>query len=145
MRRWLRTNQNPRCLFRPDLILPAAEFPPLQGLAKVPGVTGKDLSPKQLQRLRQGVGPRLRYIGKRCERMDRVGFVPNDPLRVAAQQAYDGMHALNVALIYAGGPHRQPITFNRPPRGSANGGGPDVPEPGKLPGWLRKQSGRESL
>jgi hypothetical protein len=65
------------------------------------GMTEADLKPEQVERLAAIVGRELRFLNRLCDRMNRLGFPPDDPLFRAAMLARNGMHGLNVAAHYA--------------------------------------------
>jgi hypothetical protein len=64
-------------------------------------MTGRDLTPAQLTKLKRIVGRNLRFYNRLVERMDLMHFEVNDPLRLAALRARDGTHHLSVELHYA--------------------------------------------
>lgn len=68
-------------------------------------MTGTDLTAKQAQRLRLAIARRLQYLNHLCGRMQRLGFVPDDPLFIAGERARMAMQDLHVAAHYAGCKH----------------------------------------
>ncbi|HEY8751211.1 MAG TPA: hypothetical protein VIM11_24720 [Tepidisphaeraceae bacterium] len=62
----------------------------------------RHLTIDQAQRLRDLVAKRLRFFGRLVDRMNAVGFVPDDPLMHAAICARDAVHKLHVEAHYAG-------------------------------------------
>lgn len=64
-------------------------------------MTSSDLRPDQAERLREQIAGHLRYLNRLCERMNRLGFPPADPLYVAAERARAAIQALHVAAHYA--------------------------------------------
>ena len=68
-------------------------------------MTSLDLRPDQAVRLRLSVARHLQYLNRLCERMNRLGFPPGDPLYVAAERARVFMQDLHVAAHHAGCKH----------------------------------------
>jgi hypothetical protein len=64
-------------------------------------VNAKDLNDVQIAKLQEQTGRSLRWINHLIARMDRRGWKVDDPARLAALRAQDGLHALNVHLHYA--------------------------------------------
>jgi hypothetical protein len=60
-----------------------------------------DLTPDQARAPQPIIARYLRLLGKLCRRLDALRMTPNDPMRIAAQRAYNGMHSLSVQLHYA--------------------------------------------
>src|SRR5262245_54916059 len=58
------------------------------------------LTPDQARKVRDQLQPMLRYLNRLLERMNRVGFLPDDPLMKLATEAWDKVHALWVDLRY---------------------------------------------
>jgi hypothetical protein len=54
----------------------------------------------QAARLRDGVGPTVGYLSRLRDRMDKVGFVPSDPLYNRVRKAYEALQALFMELHY---------------------------------------------
>jgi hypothetical protein len=54
----------------------------------------------QIARLKKSVAPMLRYLYRLWDRMNKIGFLPNDPLYLVVYQAYNAVHALSVKLHY---------------------------------------------
>jgi hypothetical protein len=59
-----------------------------------------DLTAEQLDKLSAAIGPHLGYLHKLRERMDKIGFVPDDKLRKLVEAAYNAMHSLRVEIHY---------------------------------------------
>ena len=68
-------------------------------------MTSADLTTQQATRLRLTVARYLRYSNRLCERMTRLGFPPDDPLWLAAEQARIALQNLHVAAHYAACEH----------------------------------------
>ena len=60
-----------------------------------------DLTPEQAARLRAAIARQLAYLGKLRQRMERVGFPPNDSLYRAVARAFDAMQEVHVRAHYA--------------------------------------------
>jgi hypothetical protein len=56
----------------------------------------------QIAKLKKSVAPMLRYLYKLKDRMQRVGFLPQDPLYQCVERAYNAVHSLSVKLHYLG-------------------------------------------
>ncbi len=56
----------------------------------------------QIAKLQKSVAPMLRYLYKLKDRMQRVGFLPQDPLYQSVERAYNSVHSLSVKLHYLG-------------------------------------------
>jgi hypothetical protein len=61
-----------------------------------------ELSRDQIDRLKESIGPMVRYPHRLQGRMDVVGFVPSDHLYRLVSEAFDAVHALSVELHYLG-------------------------------------------
>ena len=59
-----------------------------------------DLTPEQAKRVGEVVGRYLNYLGRLCDRMQRRGFPPDDPLVREVTEAWNATHALRVRLHY---------------------------------------------
>jgi hypothetical protein len=59
----------------------------------------------QIAKLQKSITPMVSYLHKLRERMQRVGFLPQDPLYVVVDTAYDAVQALAVKLHYLGCDH----------------------------------------
>jgi hypothetical protein len=59
----------------------------------------------QIIALQKAVAPMLAYLCKLRERMQRVGFLPQDPLYQVVERAYDAVQSLSVKLHYLGCDH----------------------------------------
>lgn len=64
-----------------------------------------DLTTEQAEQLRATVARHLRFFHRLCDRMNRLGFPPNDPLTSAAHEARNAVYALHVAAHYASCKH----------------------------------------
>ena len=62
-------------------------------------MTSDDLMSEQVAALTASVRRRLRYLGKLRDRMNANGFPPDDRLYRAAQDAFNAVHALSVAML----------------------------------------------
>lgn len=62
-------------------------------------------APRSAERLRGQIARHLRYLNRLCERMNRLGFPPDDPLYVAAERARTAIQGLHVAAHYASCEH----------------------------------------
>ena len=54
----------------------------------------------QAAKLHRTLQPTLGYLYRLRERMQKVGFLPNDPLFLRVCQAYDAVHRLSIELHY---------------------------------------------
>ena len=54
----------------------------------------------QAEQLKESLGPQLRYLSRLVARMEKVGFVPSDPLYQKAKAARDAVHDLHVHVHY---------------------------------------------
>ena len=59
------------------------------------------LTREQADRVRRVVARHLRYLNRLCDRMNRLGFPPADPLFDAADRARRAVQDLHVAALYA--------------------------------------------
>jgi hypothetical protein len=66
----------------------------------MPGMDSRDLTPTQAARLCEIVASQLRFAGKLCARMERLGFTPSDPLYRAAAKARNALQELHVTAHY---------------------------------------------
>lgn len=64
-----------------------------------------DLPEKQAEALRDQVASRLRWLNRLCERMQRTGFPPDDPLYFAALRARGAVQDLMSAAHLASCKH----------------------------------------
>lgn len=64
-------------------------------------MNSRDIQPNQAEQIRRTLQPKIAYILKLKNRMENVGFPPNDPLLVRVRAAYDAMHTLYIDLHYA--------------------------------------------
>jgi hypothetical protein len=64
-------------------------------------LTGVDLKPEQAHKLMARVAEQLRFLNHLCERMQDLGFPPDDPLWRSAIAARDAHQDLHVASHYA--------------------------------------------
>jgi hypothetical protein len=60
------------------------------------------LTANQLEQVSAVVRRQLRYLGRLRDRLNAVGFVPDDTLMRETMKAYDAVHGLNVTLHYDG-------------------------------------------
>ena len=60
----------------------------------------RTLSTGQAERLKEALGPQLRYLGRLLARMEKVGFVPSDPLYQKVKAAHDAVHDLHIHVHY---------------------------------------------
>ena len=60
----------------------------------------RDITPTQAARLCEVIAPQLRYVGRLCARMERLGFRPSDPLYRAASKARNALQELHVTAHY---------------------------------------------
>ena len=58
------------------------------------------LRPWQAERMLEVLRPTLGYLSRLQRRMEKVGFLPTDPLYVQVRLAYDSMHSLCMDLHY---------------------------------------------
>ena len=58
------------------------------------------MSREEAKALRIALGPRMRWLFRLCERIDQLGIDPSDPIRLAAYEAYNALHALAVRAHY---------------------------------------------
>jgi hypothetical protein len=64
-------------------------------------VDASKLTPRQGEQLAETVGPMLGYVYRLAQRMQKMGWHPDDPLYVAAWESYYALHALHVHARYA--------------------------------------------
>lgn len=57
------------------------------------------LSRDEANALWHALGPRMRWFGRLCERMD-MGIDPNDEIYKAAHDAYNAIHSLAIGSRY---------------------------------------------
>ena len=69
------------------------------------GVDSSHLTRQQAEALRLQVAQRLCWLNRLAERMQRVGFSPQDDLFLAAQRARNSMQDLTTAAHYASCEH----------------------------------------
>lgn len=60
-----------------------------------------DLTREQLEATEAVVLRMLRWHGRLRDRMDKLGFPPDDQLRAAVERAWEGVYSLRVAVHYA--------------------------------------------
>ena len=60
----------------------------------------RTLTAQQAERLQQDIMQHARYFGRLRARMEKVGFVPGDPLYERVKKAHDAMHDLSVHVHY---------------------------------------------
>ena len=78
-----------------------------------------NLTREQAAAVAKSVGPMLGYLDRLRQRMEKVGFLPGDPLYVLVREAEDKIHHLSVELHYRScGSFDQPITVAFPLRKS---------------------------
>jgi hypothetical protein len=58
------------------------------------------LQPEHAQKIHDAVAPFVGYLARLRSRMDKVGFVPDDPLRQSVERAYDAAFDLCVKMHY---------------------------------------------
>ena len=58
------------------------------------------LRPWQAMRMLDVLRPTLGYLSRLQSRMEKVGFLPTDPLYVGVRLEYDAMHSLCMDLHY---------------------------------------------
>ena len=63
-------------------------------------MAGKRVEHWQARKVKEAVGPMVRYFYLLLRRMEKVGFKRSDRLFDLATQAYDAMHALAVETHY---------------------------------------------
>jgi hypothetical protein len=63
-------------------------------------VDSRSLTDEQLAKLSEIACRYLRFLGASRQRMERLGFPPDDALYRATVQAYNGMHQMRVELHY---------------------------------------------
>jgi hypothetical protein len=68
------------------------------------GVNAEDLSPEKLERLKEIVSRQLRFYVKLTQRMNQMGWDPQDEILLAAWEAHHALHSLSVKLHYASCP-----------------------------------------
>jgi hypothetical protein len=61
---------------------------------------GKQLQPWQAAKLRDTVRHRLHFMNRLQRRMEKVGFLPDDPLLKLVRQAQASLHALFIEMHY---------------------------------------------
>jgi hypothetical protein len=72
-----------------------------------------NLTREQAAAVGESIGPMLGYLVRLRQRMDKVGFLPGDPLYVLVRDAEDKLHRLSVELHYrscAGGVGVKPLS-----------------------------------
>lgn len=60
----------------------------------------KDLQPRQDHIIGQALFRHVNYLYRLKSRMEKVGFMPNDPLFRDVAEAYDAVHKLSVQAQY---------------------------------------------
>lgn len=68
-------------------------------------MTSSDLTPAQASAIKTTVGRQLRYLTRLCDRINRLGWPIDDPLRLAAEEARKRTQDLLTASHYAGCKH----------------------------------------
>jgi hypothetical protein len=63
-------------------------------------VNSKNLTREQLAIIQFPVLRQLRYLGKLRDRMNRLGFMPDDELWQAATRAFNAVHELRMRIHY---------------------------------------------
>lgn len=59
-----------------------------------------EVEPWQAKKIHDSVAPSLRYLHKLQTRMEKVGFLPTDPLFQLVKKAHDAMQGLSVETHY---------------------------------------------
>jgi hypothetical protein len=62
----------------------------------------EDLSTAQVQAIRKSLFRLANYLYRLKSRMEKVGFLPSDPLFVKVKGAYDAVFDLSIDLHYRG-------------------------------------------
>lgn len=65
-------------------------------------MTSNDLKPQQASQLRQILARQLRFLNKLVDRMNALGFPPDDPLMRDAAAARNAVQDLHVRTHYLG-------------------------------------------
>jgi hypothetical protein len=60
----------------------------------------RKLTRNEAERLNAALRPTLGYLHRLCDRMNRVGFAPDDEVLRLAQEARDSLMSLTVRLHY---------------------------------------------
>jgi hypothetical protein len=63
-------------------------------------MNSKDLQPWQAEVFGQALFRHVNYLYRLKSRMEKVGFLPGDPLFREVCEAYDAVHKLSVTLHY---------------------------------------------
>jgi hypothetical protein len=91
-----------KCQF--DCLIPIKSFPTRSywrsPICTLLAVDSETTTIAQAQRMHDALAPTLGYLTRLQQRMDRVGFIPADPLYRDVRAAHDVMHALVSRLHY---------------------------------------------
>ncbi len=60
----------------------------------------RTLTVRQAEGLQQAIAQHAQYFGRLRNRMEKVGFVPGDPLYERVKKAHDATHDLSVHVHY---------------------------------------------
>jgi hypothetical protein len=60
-----------------------------------------DVTPDQAQKLQPIIARYLRFLNRLCERMDKLGVSPADPVKLSALKARDALQELHISCHYA--------------------------------------------
>jgi hypothetical protein len=78
----------------------AARFARRHRGARLPAVRGYLLTDPQIAALRVTIARQLGFLSRLRQRMDRLGFEPDDQLYRATIHAFNGMQELHVVTLY---------------------------------------------
>lgn len=65
-------------------------------------MNSRDLKKWQLEKMRDDLGPAMRYLNRMIKRMSKVGFPGNDRLYLEAMEARDALVKLTMSMHYLG-------------------------------------------
>jgi hypothetical protein len=68
----------------------------------VRGVDSKSLTDEQIAALKETIRRQLNFLGRLRDRMNRLGFPPDDRLYVQVVQAWNAVQALHIEIHYMG-------------------------------------------
>ena len=63
-------------------------------------MNSRTLTVQQAEQLQQAISEHAQYFGRLRTRMEKIGFVPGDPLYERVKMAHDAMHDLSVHVHY---------------------------------------------
>jgi hypothetical protein len=64
-------------------------------------MTSRDMTREQAERLKESAGRQLRYLTRLCQRIQKLAWPVDDPVRLAALKGRDAAQDLYMACHYA--------------------------------------------